>query len=135
MVVAMVGLLINLLVLRLLHGHAHDDVNMGAASLHVLSDLFGSLGAVLAAAAVRWLGWDWADPVLSLLVSLLILAGAWRLLRRSAHILLIAVSGVLHRCGRAGDRRHFHRHRDHCVPRAGGRMARRTARAGLMSPS
>lgn len=88
MVVATVGLLINLMVLRLLHGHAHDDVNMGAASLHVLGDLFGSLGAVLAAAAVRWLGWEWADPVLSLLVSLLILAGAWRLLRRSAHILL-----------------------------------------------
>ncbi|WP_329743022.1 cation diffusion facilitator family transporter [Dyella sp. A6] len=88
LLVAMVGLLINLLVLRLLHGHAHDDVNMGAASLHVLGDLFGSFGAVLAAAAVRWLGWNWADPALSVLVSLLILAGAWRLLRRSSHILL-----------------------------------------------
>ncbi|MDO1528600.1 cation diffusion facilitator family transporter [Fulvimonas sp. R45] len=86
--VALAGLLVNLLVLRLLHGHAHDDVNMGAASLHVLGDLFGSLGAVLAAMAVRWLDWNWADPLLSLLVSLLILGGAWRLLRRSAHILL-----------------------------------------------
>jgi len=85
---ALLGLLINLLVLRLLHGHAHDDVNMGAASLHVLGDLFGSVGAVLAALAVRWLGWNWADPLLSLLVSLLILGGAWRLLRRSTHILL-----------------------------------------------
>jgi len=85
---ALLGLAINLLVLRLLHGHAHDDVNMGAASLHVLGDLFGSVGAVLAALAVRWLGWSWADPLLSLLVSLLILGGAWRLLRRSTHILL-----------------------------------------------
>jgi len=86
--IAVAGLLVNLLVLRMLHDHAHDDVNMGAASLHVLGDLFGSLGAVLAAAAVRWLGWNWADPLLSLLVSLLILAGAWRLLRTSSHILL-----------------------------------------------
>lgn len=88
LVAALLGLAINLLVLRLLHGHAHDDVNMGAASLHVLGDLFGSVGAVLAALAVRWLGWNWADPLLSLLVSLLILGGAWRLLRRSTHILL-----------------------------------------------
>lgn len=89
--VAVVGLLVNLLVLRILHGHAHDDVNMASASLHVLGDLLGSVGAVLAALAVRWLHWNWADPVLSLLVSLLILGNAWRLLRRSAHILLEGV--------------------------------------------
>jgi cobalt-zinc-cadmium efflux system protein len=89
--VAVVGLLVNLLVLRILHGHAHDDVNMASASLHVLGDLLGSLGAVLAALAVRWLDWNWADPVLSLLVSLLILGNAWRLLRKSAHILLEGV--------------------------------------------
>ena len=89
--VAVVGLLVNLLVLRVLHGHAHDDVNMASASLHVLGDLLGSLGAVLAALAVRWLDWNWADPLLSLLVSLLILGNAWRLLRKSAHILLEGV--------------------------------------------
>jgi cobalt-zinc-cadmium efflux system protein len=89
--VAVVGLLVNLLVLRVLHGHAHDDVNMAGASLHVLGDLLGSLGAVLAALAVRFMGWNWADPLLSLLVSLLILGGAWRLLRKSTHILLEGV--------------------------------------------
>lgn len=89
--VAIVGLLVNLIVLRSLHDHAHDDVNIGAASLHVLGDLLGSVGAVLAALAVRWMGWNWADPALSLLVSLLILNSAWRLLRRSTHILLEGV--------------------------------------------
>jgi cobalt-zinc-cadmium efflux system protein len=89
--VAVVGLLVNLLVLRMLHGHAEDDVNIAGASLHVLGDLLGSLGAVLAALAVRWLDWLWADPVLSLLVSALILRSAWVLLRRSAHILLEGV--------------------------------------------
>lgn len=91
LVVAVAGLLVNALVLRTLHGHAHDDVNMAGASLHVLGDLLGSLAAVLAALAIRWFGWLWADPVLSLLVSLLILGNAWRLLRRSAHILLEGV--------------------------------------------
>lgn len=90
-VVAVVGLLVNGLVLRTLHGHAHDDVNLAGASLHVLGDLLGSLAAVLAALAIRWFGWLWADPVLSLLVSLLILGSAWRLLRLSAHILLEGV--------------------------------------------
>ncbi|RAN81199.1 cation transporter [Bacillus sp. SRB_336] len=91
LVVAVAGLLVNMLVLRTLHGHAHDDVNLAGASLHVLGDLLGSLAAVLAALAIRWFGWLWADPVLSLLVSLLILCSAWRLLRLSAHILLEGV--------------------------------------------
>jgi cobalt-zinc-cadmium efflux system protein len=91
LVVAVVGLLVNLLVLRMLHGHADDDVNIAGASLHVLGDLLGSFGAVLAALAVRWLDWLWADPVLSLLVSVLILRSAWKLLHRCAHILLEGV--------------------------------------------
>jgi cobalt-zinc-cadmium efflux system protein len=90
-VVAIFGLLVNVVVLRMLHGHAHDDVNLAGASLHVLGDLLGSVAAVLAALAIRWQGWLWADPLLSLLVSLLILNSAWRLLRQSAHILLEGV--------------------------------------------
>jgi cobalt-zinc-cadmium efflux system protein len=89
--VAIAGLLVNLIVLRSLHGHAHDDVNIGAASLHVLGDLLGSAGAIVAALLVRWMGWNWADPLLSLLVSLLILRSALSLLRRSTHILLEGV--------------------------------------------
>lgn len=89
--VAIVGLLVNLLVLRSLHGHAHDDINLAGASLHVLGDLLGSVAAVLAALAIRAFGWLWADPLLSVLVAMLILVSAWRLLRRSAHILLEGV--------------------------------------------
>ncbi len=89
--VALAGLAINAVVLSLLHRHDPDDVNMGGASLHVLGDLLGSLGAVLAAVLIGTLGWLRADPVLSLLVSLLILRSAWSLLRRSGHILLEGV--------------------------------------------
>ncbi|OOG56777.1 cation diffusion facilitator family transporter [Rhodanobacter sp. C03] len=91
LVVAVMGLLVNLLVLRMLHGHAHDNVNLAGATLHVLGDLLGSVAAVVAALLIRWFGWLWADPLLSLLVSLLILNSAWRLLRLSAHILLEGV--------------------------------------------
>lgn len=86
--VAVIGLVVNALVLRLLHEHDHDDVNMAAANLHVLGDLLGSVATVVAALLVRWEHWLWADPALSLLVCVLLLRGAIVLLRRSTHILL-----------------------------------------------
>lgn len=89
--VAVAGFIINMVVLRMLHHHDPDDVNMGGARLHVLGDLLGSAGAVIAAILIGSLGWLRADPILSLLVSLLILRSAWSLLRRSGHILLEGV--------------------------------------------
>lgn len=89
LVVAVVGLVVNAIVLRSLHGH--DNLNTAGARLHVFGDLLGSIATVAAALLVRYLGWEWADPVLSLLVSLLILRGAFMLLRRSTHILLEGV--------------------------------------------
>jgi cobalt-zinc-cadmium efflux system protein len=88
LVVAVAGLAVNALVLRVIGTHAHDDVNAGGARLHVLGDLLGSLAAVAAALLIRYFGWLAADPVLSVVVALLILVSAWNLLRRSAHILL-----------------------------------------------
>jgi cobalt-zinc-cadmium efflux system protein len=85
--VALVGVLVNLAAARLLHhGHEHD-LNVRAAYLHVLSDLAGSGAAVLAAGIVWTTGWLAADPWLSLVVTVLIAVGAWRLLRHSAHVL------------------------------------------------
>lgn len=86
--VALAGLVVNLVVLRALHVHDDHDVNTAGARLHVLGDLLGSIGAIAAAASIHWFGWRWADPAISVLISLLILGSAWRLLRRCAHILL-----------------------------------------------
>jgi cobalt-zinc-cadmium efflux system protein len=91
LIVAIGGLVVNLIVLRTLGGHDHDDLNTAGARLHVIGDLLGSLGAVSAALVVRYFDWLWADPAISIFVSLLILNSAWRLLRRSAHILLEGV--------------------------------------------
>jgi len=86
--VAAAGFATNFLVLRVLGSHEHDDLNTAGARLHVIGDLLGSLGAVIAALAIWKFGWLWADPILSVLVALLILGSAWNLLRRCAHILL-----------------------------------------------
>jgi cobalt-zinc-cadmium efflux system protein len=91
LVVALIGLAVNVIVLAALGGHQHDDLNLAGARLHVIGDLLGSIGAVGAALIVRYLGWLQADPLVSLLVSALILVSAWRLLRLSAHILLEGV--------------------------------------------
>ncbi len=88
LVVAVAGALVNLLGARLLHAGDPHDLNQRAAYLHVLSDLAGSLAAVVAAVVILTTGWLRIDPLLSLLVALLITRGAWDLLRRSTHILL-----------------------------------------------
>lgn len=91
LIVATIGLVVNAIVLRSLHDHDHDNLNTAGARLHVFGDLLGSVATVFAALLVRYLGWEWADPALSLLVSLLILRGAFVLLKRSSHILLEGV--------------------------------------------
>ncbi|HET7611755.1 MAG TPA: cation diffusion facilitator family transporter [Rhodanobacteraceae bacterium] len=91
LVVAVMGLLVNAVVLRSLHGGDSEELNTAGARLHVLGDLLGSVATVAAALLVRYLGWEWADPALSLLVSVLILRGAFVLLKRSSHILLEGV--------------------------------------------
>lgn len=86
--VATVGLAANIVGVRILH-HGHDhSLNQRGAYLHMLSDLLGSLGAVLAGLIILITGWHLADPIISLLIGLLILSGAWRLVRESADILL-----------------------------------------------
>ena len=89
--VAAAGLLVNLVSLYALHGSREGSLNARGAYLHVLGDALGSAGA-LGAAAIIWLtGWTPADPIASIALSLLILTGAWRLIRESTDILLDAV--------------------------------------------
>lgn len=86
--VAAAGLVVNLIGLGLLHhGHEHD-LNMRAAWLHVAADLLGSIATMAAAGAILAFGWTWADPVVSAVLSLLILWGAVPLVRSTGHILL-----------------------------------------------
>ena len=90
MLVAFIGLLVNLAVAWLLH-HGGDGLNTRAAFLHVLGDLLGSLAALVAGAVIWATGYMPIDPILSIVVSGLILVSAWRLLAESVHVLMEAV--------------------------------------------
>jgi cobalt-zinc-cadmium efflux system protein len=89
--VAAAGLLVNLLSLGLLHGSQSGNLNARGAYLHVMGDALGSVAALSAAAIIALTGWTVADPIASMVLSLLILVGAWRLMRESTDILLEAV--------------------------------------------
>ncbi len=86
--VAIAGLVVNILVFFVLHGGDKENLNLRGAALHVLGDLLGSVGAVIAALVIRNTGWTPIDPILSLVVAMLITRSAWMLVRKSAHILL-----------------------------------------------
>jgi len=86
--VAVAGLVVNIIAAGMLHSSGESSLNVRAAYLHVLSDLLGSVGTVAAAVIVRWTGWVAADPVASVIMALLILRGAWRIVRESVDVLL-----------------------------------------------
>jgi len=86
LLIAVVGLGANLATARLLHEH-RGDLNTRSAFLHVVGDALASVG-VIAGGIVIWLtGWYVVDPLISALIGVIILAGSWRLLRSSLHIL------------------------------------------------
>ena len=88
--VATAGLVANVIAMRLLHaGHDHS-LNVRGVYLHVLSDLLGSVGAIIAGVVIITTGWNLADPLVSVVIALLILGSAWRLVRESVDVLLEA---------------------------------------------
>jgi cobalt-zinc-cadmium efflux system protein len=86
--VALIGLLANLAAFLLLHGGHEHDLNRRGAVAHVLSDLLGSVAALIAGLVIWQTGWLRADPLLSLLAALLILRTGIRVTRESSHVLL-----------------------------------------------
>lgn len=88
LVIAAGGLLANIAAFVILHGADRGNLNIRGAVLHVIGDLLGSVAAIGAALIIMATGWTPADPILSVLVTVLIVVSAWRLIRDSSHILL-----------------------------------------------
>lgn len=95
MAVAVAGFVANLVTFKVLghhgHDHGHDhgkNLNLHGAMLHVLGDLLGSVAAILAAAVIWGTGWTPIDPILSIVLSLLIVASGYRLVQKATHILM-----------------------------------------------
>ena len=88
LLVAIAGLAANIVAARVLAGSSKENLNARGAYLHVLGDLLAILGTLVAALLIRYTGWLIADPVASILTTVLIMGGAWRLVRESVDILL-----------------------------------------------
>ena len=85
---ALIGLAINLVSVRLLYRVRHHNLNMRGAFLHLLADTAGSVAALVAGLAAILGSAFWVDPAVSLLIGLLVLWSAWGLLRATTHVLL-----------------------------------------------
>ena len=90
LIIAIIGLLVNILVAWILTrgGDTKDNLNLRAAFLHVLSDLLGSVGAITAALLIIFFGWAWADPLASVVVAILVLISGWRVTKEAIHVLM-----------------------------------------------
>ncbi|MCB0827832.1 MAG: cation transporter [Solirubrobacterales bacterium] len=90
LVIAVVGLGANLVAAYVLFRASGDSLNVKAALRHVLADVAGSLGVIVAAGIILATGWDQVDALVSILISVLIAASAWSILRESVDVLLEA---------------------------------------------
>lgn len=104
LIIATIGLVVNLLVAFILGGHSpHEHVpgeseheprqnlNLHSAFLHVLGDAISSVGVIIAAILIYFTGANWLDPLISILIGIIIVFSAWRVLRSAMHILLEGV--------------------------------------------
>jgi cobalt-zinc-cadmium efflux system protein len=95
LVVATLGLVVNLAAAWVLARGGSKNVNVRAAAAHVLADAAGSVAAIVAAVLILTLGWTLADPIMSVLISVLIVVGAWKLLRESVNVLMEGVPAAV----------------------------------------
>ncbi|MHA6488520.1 cation diffusion facilitator family transporter [Bacillus cabrialesii] len=90
LIISIIGLVVNLLVawIMLSGGDTKNNLNIKGAFLHVVSDMLGSVGAILAAILIIFFGWGWADPLASVIVAILVLRSGYKVSKDSIHILM-----------------------------------------------
>lgn len=91
LVVAFLGLLVNLAAMRLLAGNAQSSLNVKGAYLEVWSDMLGSIGVMAAATIIWFTGWRWVDPVVAVAIGLWVLPRTWQLFSETMNVLLEGV--------------------------------------------
>jgi cobalt-zinc-cadmium efflux system protein len=91
MAVAAVGLVVNLIAMRMLVAGKEASFNVKGAYLEVWADMIGSVGVIAGAVLIRFTGWTWVDPVVAVLIGLWVLPRTWVLLRGTVNILLEGV--------------------------------------------
>ncbi len=88
LIVAVLGLFVNIAAFLILYKGAKDNLNMEGAMLHVVGDMLSSVAAIIAAGVIYYTGWTQIDPILSIFVAVLILRSGWFLVKKAFHILM-----------------------------------------------
>lgn len=104
LVISIIGLAVNILVawIMLNGGDTKNNLNIKGAYLHVISDMLGSIGAILAAILIIFFGWGWADPLASVIVAVLVLRSGYNVTKDAIHVLMegtpenIDVTDIIH---------------------------------------
>ena len=96
LIVAVIGLIVNIVAMRLLSAGKEQSLNIKGAYLEVWADMLGSIGVIAGALTIMLTGWQWVDPVVAIGIGLWVLPRTWTLLRDTTHILLEGVPRGLH---------------------------------------
>jgi cobalt-zinc-cadmium efflux system protein len=88
LVIASIGLIVNIVAAMILMKGDKENLNVRSALLHVIGDMLGSFGAIIAAILIMVFGWGWADPLASVIVATLVLISGYRVTKDSFHILM-----------------------------------------------
>lgn len=91
MLIAAVGLAMNLVAAGALHSHSHDDLNVRSAFLHMVGDAAASVGVIVGGVVMYFSRWYLLDAIISVAIGCVIFWGSWRVVRESVHILLEGV--------------------------------------------
>lgn len=91
LIVAIIGLVANIIGALFLFKHSHNSLNIRGAYLHIVGDALSSVGVVIGGIIIIYTGWYLIDPILSILISLVIIYGSWSLVKESINILLESV--------------------------------------------
>jgi cobalt-zinc-cadmium efflux system protein len=91
LLIAAVGLAMNLFAAGALHSHSHDDLNVHSAFLHVVGDAAASVGVIIGGIIMYFTNWYLLDAIISIGIGFVIFWGSWRVIRESLHILLEGV--------------------------------------------
>lgn len=91
LIIAVLGLTINLVSMRLLASGSNASLNIKGAYLEVWSDMLGSIGVIFGALVIRWTGWAWIDSIIAVAIGLWVLPRTWVLLKASMNVLLEGV--------------------------------------------
>ncbi len=91
MVVAGIGIVVNTATALMFMRGRDSDLNIRGAFLHMAADALVSVGVVVAGGLALWFGWDWLDPVVSLVIAAVIVLGTWSLFKQSLHLLFDGV--------------------------------------------